>query len=76
MRPVPRFAWPRTVESVLSLPDGPGTPSSFSRRAIARGLAPSANSRNTRRTVSASVSLMRRSPRTGSPAASTAFTTS
>ena len=51
-------------------------PLSFRRRAIARGLDPVLNSRQMRRKIPASVSLIWRSPRTGSPAASSAFTTS
>ncbi|MEZ5786465.1 MAG: hypothetical protein R3D62_08340 [Xanthobacteraceae bacterium] len=51
-------------------------PSSFKRRAIARGLMPLAKARKTRRTISACASLMVRSPRIGSPSASVCFTTS
>ena len=46
------------------------------RRASARGPAPTANCRNTQRTISASVSLSVRPQRSGSLGPSTAFTTS
>ena len=75
MRSVTRFAWSRMVVSIQSLPEGPGTPSPFSRRGIARGLALSEKSRNTLRTIPASVSLIVRPPRTGPPELSNDFTT-
>lgn len=52
-----------------------GTPSSFSVRAIVRGAIPDAKSRNTRRTTLASASSIWRSPRIGSPRASSCLTT-
>ena len=53
-----------------------GVPLALRRRARVRGLTPAANSLKMRRTVSASSSLMRRSPRIGSPLSSVRFTTS
>lgn len=55
---------------------GAGMPSSLRRKAIARGPSPAAKSRKMRRTTSASTTLMVRSPRMGSPLASSLRTTS
>jgi hypothetical protein len=56
-------------------PNGPGIPSLFSSAAMALGLLPAAKARKMRRTVAASSAMISRSPRIGSPLASSFFTT-